>query len=431
MYRGRRYRPPVNRPSAPAAVLGGAFAFGYSFLALILVAQVQPALRLELGIGVDRMALINGGTFLAAAVGGFLAGRLLDRGRRDLALLLGALLPAAGLGLAAYATGESTFAACRWLTGLGVGGGWGVAHASVAAAVPEGRRLLAAGFVQAAAPLGNVAAVLLGIGLDRGLGWRGVLGLGAALGLGGLLLPRLFRDAPEPAPRSVSSSRSVAVPGVRREVRSGFDTGLDSDIRSTTEPSGGRRAAIVLFAMLALHMGAFWLFYAWIPEWLERDAGRPRDFVRTVQLALCAGFLGGDLLFPALARRIGVKPAFVGASLAFGAGVALTPQIADLALQSPAAHLAFVATGLAAGLWSAFGPFYATHVAPAVRGQVASTSYQLARAGQLAMQPMVPLLRDAGGFAAVFAAAALCSALGGLLVLFLPQSLRARPLTAP
>lgn len=403
MYRGRRYRPPVNRPSAPAAVLGGAFAFGYSFLALILVAQVQPALRLELGIGVDRMALINGGTFLAAAVGGFLAGRLLDRGRRDLALLLGALLPAAGLGLAAYATGESTFAACRWLTGLGVGGGWGVAHASVAAAVPEGRRLLAAGFVQAAAPLGNVAAVLLGIGLDRGLGWRGVLGLGAALGLFGLLLPRLFRDAPEPAPRS---PEAVAT------------------------PSGGRRAAIVLFAMLALHMGAFWLFYAWIPEWLERDAGRPRDFVRTVQLSLCAGFLGGDLLFPALARRIGVKPAFVGASLAFGAGVALTPQIADLALQSPAAHLAFVATGLAAGLWSAFGPFYAAHVSPAVRGQVASTSYQLARAGQLAMQPMVPLLRDAGGFAAVFAAAALCSALGGLLVLFLPQSLRDRPLAA-
>ena len=139
----------------------------------------------------------------------------------------------------------------------------------------------------------------------------------------------------------------------------------------------------------------------------------------------------GDLLFPALARRIGVKPAFVGASLAFGAGVALTPQIADLALRAPAAHLAFVATGLAAGLWSAFGPFYAAHVAPAVRGQVASTSYQLARAGQLAMQPMVPLLRDAGGFAAVFAAAALCSASGGLLVLFLPQSLRARPLTAP
>ncbi len=399
MYRGRRYRPSVNLPSAPAAVLGGAFAFGYSFLALILVAQVQPALRAELGIGVERMALINGGTFLAAAIGGFLAGRLADRGRRNTALVLGALLPAVGLGLAALATDERSFAVCRWLTGLGVGGGWGVAHASVAAAVPPHRRLLAAGFVQAAAPLGNVAAVLLGIGLDRGLGWRGVLGLGAVLGLGGLLLPRLFRDVPESAP--CSSAAAVVSP-------------------DAAAAPHGRRAAIALFAMLALHMGAFWLFYAWIPEWLERDAGRPRDFVRAVQLALCAGFFGGDLLFPALARRIGVKPAFVGASIAFGAGVAMTPQFADLAFRSPAAHVAFVLTGLAAGLWSAFGPFYAAHVDPSIRGRVAATSYQLARAGQLVMQPCVPLLRDAGGFAAVFAGAALCSAVGGLLVLLLP-----------
>jgi MFS family permease len=448
----------VTRDSDFVPALGGAYAFGYSFLALILAAQVQPALRAELNLPMEAIALVQGWTFFAAAVGGFLAGRLLDGGRRDAAFVLGALTTGAGLAVSAAAHDGPTFAAGRLMTGLGVGGGWGVAHAAVAAAVAPERRLVAAGIVQAAAPLGNVAALGLALLLDRGCSWRAVLATGAAFGLFGFALPAAFRGRALPAPRpggalgdggrgGFDSKKSSPTPpptpsaaldakGVRGAVTASADEGatdaaragasrpIGAEASDEPNPAASRRAALVLFSLLAFHMGAFWLFYAWIPEWLERDQGRPRSFVRGVQLSLCVGFLLGDLVFPVVARRTGLRRSFVGASLLFAAGVAAVPKLVAWSEVSWVGRLLLAATGAAAGLWSAFGPFYGAHVAAAKRGRTASAAYQAARAGQLVMQPAVPFLRELGGFPAVFLAAAACSLLGGLGAFLLPATPR-------
>jgi MFS family permease len=390
---------PPARHWLPTALLC-AYAFGFGFFALILWAQAQPDARGELALTLDAAARIHGATFAAAALGGYLAGRAADRGRRRLALGLATALPAVGLWWTSRATGVPELLCARLLTGLGVGGGWGVAHAALAAAVPAARRVLASGLVQCAAPVGTLAAAYVASRFDAaaGFGWREAL---ARAALGGLAAPLVCAALPASADAVAAGAGS-------------------SGIRAALGPAG-RRAAAVLLALLALQMGGYWLFYAWLPEWLGRDLGRPRDFVWRVQLALCAGFCAGDLLFAPVARRVGLVRAYVAASALFAAGVAATPAVvAGLADRPAPLSAALAATGLCAGLWAAFGPLYARHVAAAARGRVASTSYQLARAGQLALQPLVPALRAAGGFEAVFVVAAACAALGGAGALLLP-----------
>jgi MFS family permease len=370
-----------------------ALAFGYGVLALILLPQVQPSARADLGLTRDAFGWIHGATFLAAAVGGVVFGRLSDLGRRRLATGLSIALPAAGLLLASRAEGGLSLALARVVSGFGAGGAFGVAHTSAALLAKPSARGFAAGFVQAAAPLGAVAAVLVSGGIDAGLFWRDVLALAAAPGAIGLLVPFAADRRLDAKPERKATFREAL--RAARDVRFRF-----------------------VFLALALHMAAYWMFFVPIPEWLEADRGFDRAFVRGYQLRLGVGFVFGDLLFAAAARRFGAARSFVVASFLFGIGIAASPLLPETATRAPAFFTAIlVATGLSGGLWSAFAPFFSNVVDEDRRALVSSTSYQLARASQFALQPLVPALRDLGsGYDLVFALAGLAAAFGGLAV---------------
>jgi predicted MFS family arabinose efflux permease len=401
-----RSRVDVPEPVAPpsqarpvAATVVAAFAFAYATFALVLLPQVQPAALRDLGLDVSAAARIHGVTFAAAALGGLALGRAADRGRRRVALAACVALPAVGTLAASFAEGAASLLLARVLTGFGVGGGFGVAHTAVAAALPPARRATAAGVVQAGSPLGIVGAVLLASRSSVATDWREVHRLGALPGLALLFWPWLISSVPE----SASDAR------VR--LRDAFS-------------EASRSATLRILLLLALHMAAFWLSVAWIPQWLA-DGGRAPEFVRRVQLALCAGFLTGNLAFGPLARKAGMRAAFFAGSIYFAAGLAFLPTLVRTLDARPLAlAVASWAVGLGAGVWTAFGPFFAALVAPEVRGIAASASYQFARGTQFFLQPAVPLLLALGGFQAVFFAAAAFAVLGGCGVRLLPAVAR-------
>ena len=122
------------------------------------------------------------------ALGGLIFGSLGDRFGRAKMLTLTVLIYSVCTGLSAFSKGWVDFAVYRFLTGLGVGGVFGLAVALVADTLPDRSRTGALGLLQALSALGNITAGLISmyVGsleargvLAKGTGWKTMFLVGA------------------------------------------------------------------------------------------------------------------------------------------------------------------------------------------------------------------------------------------------------------
>jgi MFS family permease len=103
----------------------------------------------------------------AWAIGGLVFGSLGDRYGRARMLTVCIVLYSASSGLSAFATGMLDFSLYRFISGLGIGGVFGLAIALVADSLPNRARPPALGWLQAVSTWGNLAAA--GAGMALGL----------------------------------------------------------------------------------------------------------------------------------------------------------------------------------------------------------------------------------------------------------------------
>lgn len=97
------------------------------------------------------------------ATGGLIFGAVGDRIGRARTLTITILMYSVFTGLSALSTGWIDFALYRFITGLGVGGVFGLAVALIADALPDKARPHALGTLQALSAIGNIAAGLIGM----------------------------------------------------------------------------------------------------------------------------------------------------------------------------------------------------------------------------------------------------------------------------
>ncbi|HSI13237.1 MAG TPA: MFS transporter [Chthoniobacter sp.] len=125
-------------------------------------------------------------------LGGMVFGALGDRYGRARMLTLTILIYSAFTGLSFFSVGKWDFTIFRFLTGVGVGGVFGLAVALIAETVPSGARVQTLGLLQVLSTIGNVAAgfALKGvsmleqsgtIGMQRGWRWMFLIGAVPAL----------------------------------------------------------------------------------------------------------------------------------------------------------------------------------------------------------------------------------------------------------
>ncbi len=101
------------------------------------------------------------------AVGGLIFGALGDRYGRAKMLSITVLIYSICTGLSAFSKGWIDFAAYRFLTGLGVGGVFGLAVALVADSVPDRARTGALGMLQSLSAVGNIIAGIISISMGK------------------------------------------------------------------------------------------------------------------------------------------------------------------------------------------------------------------------------------------------------------------------
>ncbi len=155
------------------------------------------------------------------AIGGLVFGALGDRYGRARMLTLTVFCYSIFTGLNAFATSYALFCFFRLLTGLGIGGVFGLAVALVADAVPDRTRAPALGLLQSLSTWGNLAAALLGMGLGAAAArqllpfglrpWQSMFLVGI---VPALLCVLIMRRLPEP-PKWVEARAEGRAAGVK------------------------------------------------------------------------------------------------------------------------------------------------------------------------------------------------------------------------
>jgi len=123
------------------------------------------------------------------AIGGMIFGSLGDKFGRARMLTLTILTYSIFTGLSFFSKTRVDFTLFRFLTGLGVGGVFGLAVALIAETVPTGARVQSLGLLQILSTFGNISSALIKTGIDSleksqviagGQGWRWLFLVGAA-----------------------------------------------------------------------------------------------------------------------------------------------------------------------------------------------------------------------------------------------------------
>ena len=165
-----------------------------------LMDHASPAEIQAFGKKVTAIFLIGWG------IGGMIFGALGDRYGRARMLTFTILIYSFFTGISFFSHNEWDFAVCRFLTGLGVGGVFGLAVALIAETVPSGARVQCLGLLQVLSTVGNVSAGFASMGINsleaRGIitmgdGWRWMFLIGALPALMILLTCKKLRE-PEP-----------------------------------------------------------------------------------------------------------------------------------------------------------------------------------------------------------------------------------------
>lgn len=375
--------------------------FDFCDLILFSFTKAQVAAELDLPL-YGAIAWIEGWSLLATAVGGIAVGRLADRIGRRTALVCSILFFSIGALATAAATGFWTLLLARLLTGLGVGGEWGVGHALVAEHWPEAQRDRVHGLLQAGSPVAMALAAVLGCFVAPVLGWRLVFVLAALPAL----LAALARWA-LPGPES---------PAVSRAGGNGW---------SLLRPPY-RRTTMVLLAVLVLHMAGFWSVYAELPAALVRQHGVTLHEVGWFQLQVNAVHVLADIGFGVLALRVGRIRLFVLCCALFAVGqLWLAMRLDAVAGDFRSFTFAVALLGLGAGTWSCFGALFGRHYPPELRATAAAGCYASARSVQLLLKPLLGTwFVTAGSFAPALWIGAGCAAGAALLILLLPPAVR-------
>jgi MFS family permease len=139
-------------------------------------------------------------------IGGMIFGSLGDKFGRARMLTLTIVIYSAFTGISFFSQTKVDFAIFRFLTGLGVGGVFGLAVALIAETVPDGARTQSLGLLQVLSTVGNVTAGFTKMGIDSleashtispGNGWRWMFLVGAFPALM-IILTRKYLHEPEP-----------------------------------------------------------------------------------------------------------------------------------------------------------------------------------------------------------------------------------------
>lgn len=385
-----------------AGAFGGFALDSYDF-------QVLPlglvAIMASLGISTGQAGLLNTVTLIFSAVGGVVAGILVDRIGRVRTLMLTVITYAVFTVLCGFALNFETLLVFRALQGLGFGGEWAAGAILVAEYCSPRYRGRTVGFVQSSWAVGWALAVIVYTAVfslaSPEIAWRLLFWTGALPALLVLYLRWQVEDAPIVADKTEHHPRR----GLFRAI-------FGQPLRRTT----------LLATLLATGVqGGYYTLATWVPAYLKTErhltvVGTGSYLVLLIFGAF-AGYITGSYLTDLLGRkRTFVLFAALSAALIFMyANVPTGANTAVLILGFP---LGFCTSAI----FSGFGSFLAELYPTAQRGTGLGFTYNVGRALGALFPAMVGFLAGSWGLGGAMVLGAVAYGLAVLALLGLPET---------
>ncbi len=321
---------------------GSAVGFAMDGFDLQILIFMLRAIAPALGLGPARAASLATGTLVGAMLGGIGFGVLADRLGRVRVLTWTIMLFALFTGLCALARGYWDLLLYRTVTGMGLGGEFGIGMALVAEAWPAGKRARVSSYLGLGLQAGILAAALLTPVLLPKVGWRGMFALGifpAAVAFvirGRLREPELFVASRAAAP---------ARPSLRL---------LFADAATT-------RISLGMAILCTVQNFGYYGMMVWMPNYLAGRFGFGLTQSATWTAVTILGMMGGISLFGHVADRIGRRPAFLVWMLGAALMVVVYARLSDAtALLVVGAIMGFFVNGMLGGYGALISELYPT-----------------------------------------------------------------------
>lgn len=264
------------------------------------------------------------------ATGGLIFGPIGDRIGRARTLMITVLMYSICTGLSAFAHSVVDFAVYRFITGLGVGGVFGLSVALIADSLPDRSRTSALGVFQAISAIGNIGAGVLAIvigyfqttqAIKPGSEWRYMFMIGALPAILCVLIQTRLKE-PEKWRKARDEGRATGV-------RFGSYAVLFGESR-------WRKAALFGMILCVAGVVGLWGVGVFSPELVNGVINRQLAGVPAEQLAgkkfiwtginmvmQQIGCFFGMMAFTRAAQRFGRKPSFIVAFIAAFVSTAL------------------------------------------------------------------------------------------------------------
>lgn len=396
---------PVPGRRAFVGAFGGYALDAYDFQVLPLsLTAIAAYFHLTKG----QSGLLTTVTLVVSAIGGILAGMLIDRIGRTRTLMITVGTYALFTALCGFASNYPMLLTFRALQGLGFGGEWAAGAVLVAEYASARYRGRTVAFVQASWAVGwAVAVVVATLSLDHlshGLSWRVVFWTGALPGLTLLYIRRHVVDAPV----GENGENGKTEPAARVPFWRIFE---------------GRAGRITLFATLMSTgvQGGYYTIATWLPTYLKTE--RHLTIVGTgsyLSLLIGGAFLGylcGGYLSDLIGRRkaIGLFGVLSGAILYTYIHIPTSANHVLLILGFP---LGFCFSAI----FSGFGAYLAELYPRTIRGTGQSFTYNVGRAVGAFFPTAVGFAAGSGGLGGALVYGTIGYALAVVALVGLPET---------
>jgi MFS family permease len=331
-----------------ASFLGWIFD-GYEAYVLLLV--MAPALR-QLLPASDLPNLSRYAGFLVAitlfgwAIGGIVGGIAADYWGRKRTMMATIIAYAIFTGLTALAQNWPQMAACRFLTGVGLGAEWATGATLIAESWPVRARAKGQGIMQSAFGWGSLlaAAIWYFVGPIGPSAWRSMFLVGVMPALFVLYIRRHVDESERWLQKHAERQRLLRQRRAGERLSREQADAADFTVRVLFRQPKLRRLVLLCMMMsLATTLG-YWAVSSWIPAYAESIAKAANDSNPARSAALTGivyniGAIGGYLAAGFLADAIGRRPLLV----CFFAGSLLTTPIVYVWAKTPGALMAAAA----------------------------------------------------------------------------------------
>jgi MFS family permease len=380
----------------------------FDFYDLILYSFLLIPIGNEFGFTKMELSIVWGVSLATTAIGGIIFGYLADRYGRKAMLQWTIIIYSVGVFMCGLTMNLWWLLIWRGITGLGVGGEWGIGQTLIGETFPPSKRGRFGAYMQTGAPLGVGTAAIMGSLFAPRFGWRAtfiVSSLPAILaGVIRIWMPEsdvwLKRKAMET--KDIIKEKNRFLQLFSKELRSPFFISL----------------ILTMFTM-----SAYWFTYSWLPGYLVEERGLTIAKSGSKMLIVVIGEIIGYLSFGFFSDRYGRKLSFSIYSTLMASGLLMITIFWNIISEYPKLILFFMfLTGIGTGIFSNFGPLFTELFPTRVRNTAANSIFNLARGINFFTPVIIAAVAKIYGLAGGISLGALSALLAGLWVWLLPET---------